>query len=99
MFRQQLFIANDEVSIRVRSRERTIMFPRILTPPSNVSIRVRSRERTMGSKPQCISRRLSFNPRPLSRANDMLHPRTSPLTKRFNPRPLSRANDYASADV
>ena len=83
-----------EVSIRVRSRERTIttvvaslasamlfqsasalasgrsMRDWIRGSTANVSIRVRSRERTIELASAAALRIASFNPRPLSRADD-----------------------------
>ena len=60
------------VSIRVRSRERTIrsrMPATVSAMRRIVSIRVRSRERTMSGRIGG-TRTSSFNPRPLSRADD-----------------------------
>ena len=58
------------VSIRVRSRERTIYAPIIAPVASSVSIRVRSRERTITRHIRRQRWHSSFNPRPLSRADD-----------------------------
>ena len=80
------------VSIRVRSRERTIIVIRCLCRVILVSIRVRSRERTitgllpgnMGSMFQSASALASGRFRVVLPAR---------LPDSFNPRPLSRADD------
>ena len=108
-------VVRANVSIRVRSRERTIRGIVVSTPKESVSIRVRSRERTITVKAiydgcklfqsasALASGRLgwntgrtpmsSFNPRPLSRADDKKIPRLVRAIPSFNPRPLSRADD------
>ncbi|MFO0089118.1 MAG: hypothetical protein ACK52L_24985, partial [Pirellula sp.] len=59
----------------------------------DVSIRGRSRERKMLKFLSNHPIAVSFNPRSLSRANDLLRISQTKARRCFNPRSLSRAND------
>ncbi len=63
----------------------------------SVSIRVRSRERTIPNIDGPSLGRICFNPRSLSRANDLQGTYNNIHGLCFNPRSLSRANDVVVA--
>ncbi len=86
------------VSIRVRSRERTISWFDGLGDGKCVSIRVRSRERTMQfSTKKKKAKTVSIRVRSRERTIAMVC-RIATGADSFNPRSLSRANDAELAD-